>query len=510
MSQAQLSGLDYLKKILQAQVYDVATVTPLEPLKKLSTRLGNHVLLKREDKQPVFSFKLRGAYNKVAQLNEQQLQQGVVAASAGNHAQGVALSATARGTQATIVMPRTTPDIKVDAVKHFGGNVVLHGDNFDQANQHAKTLAQTDAMVLIPPFDDEDVIAGQGTVAMELLQQHPKISHVFVPVGGGGLIAGIAVYLKMLRPDVKIIGVESQDSACLTAALDAGQPVDLTRVGLFADGVAVKRIGNETFRLAQQYVDDMVTVSSDEICAAVKDIFEDTRAIAEPSGALATAGLKKYQQQHLIADQHLVAILSGANVNFHGLRYVSERCELGEKKEGIMAVNIPEQKGSFRKFCQILGGRAITEFNYRYANSENANIFVGLKLANGETELNSMIDKLDSQGYHAQDLSDNELAKLHVRYMVGGRPCEPLTERLFSFEFPECPGALMSFLTTLGENWNITLFHYRNHGAAFGRVLAGFELPDEQLADFISHLERLGYQYKDETKNTAYSVFLTH
>jgi threonine dehydratase len=343
---------------------------------------------------------------------------------------------------------------------------------------------------------------------MELLQQHRQINMVFVPVGGGGLIAGIAVYLKMLRPDIKIIGVEPQDSACLTAALAAGKPVDLDRVGLFADGVAVKRIGEETFRLAQLYVDDMISVSSDEICAAVKDIFEDTRAISEPSGALALAGLKKYQQQHQLDDQHLVAILSGANVNFHGLRYVSERCELGEQKEGIMAVTIPENKGSFRKFCNILGGRAITEFNYRFASTDQANIFVGLKLANGETELNSMISELSEHGYPAQDLSNNELAKLHVRYMVGGRPCQPIIERLFSFEFPECPGALMNFLTTLGENWNITLFHYRNHGAAFGRVLAGFELPDDQLDDFTSHLEQLGYQYKDETKNPAYGVFL--
>ena len=503
-----LSGHDYLKKILQAQVYDVACVTPLDSLNKLSTRLGNQVLLKREDKQPVYSFKLRGAYNKIAQLNPEQLACGVVAASAGNHAQGVALSAKARGTSATIVMPRTTPDIKVDAVKNLGGKVVLHGDNFDQANQHAKILAKVQGMVLIPPFDDCDVIAGQGTVAMELLQQHRQINAVFVPVGGGGLIAGIAVYLKMLRPEIKIIGVESQDSACLTAALAAGEPVDLARVGLFADGVAVKRIGDETFRLANQYVDAMISVSSDEICAAVKDIFEDTRAIAEPSGALALAGLKKYQQQHHLSDQHLVAILSGANVNFHGLRYVSERCELGEKKEGIMVVTIPEQKGSFRKFCSILGGRAITEFNYRFSSAEQANIFVGLKLANGETELNSMINLLSEQGYPAQDLSANELAKLHVRYMVGGHPCQPISERLFSFEFPECPGALMNFLTTLGENWNITLFHYRNHGAAFGRVLAGFELTNDQLGDFINHVEQLGYQYKDETDNLAYQMFL--
>ncbi len=507
---SQLTGLEYLTRILQAPVYDTAVVTPLDSLKKLSARFNNSILLKREDKQPVFSFKLRGAYNKIAQLTPEQLAIGVVTASAGNHAQGVALSAHHRGTKAIIVMPRTTPDIKVESVKHLGGTVVLHGDSFDQANEHAKALSKSDGMVFIPPFDDEDVIAGQGTVAMELLQQHRELDYVFVPVGGGGLVAGVAVYLKMVRPDIKVIGVESKDSACLTAALDAGKPVDLDRVGLFADGVAVKRIGEEPFRLAQDYVDDMVTVSTDEICAAVKDIFEDTRAIAEPSGALALAGLKKYSTQQQIKEKHLVAILSGANVNFHGLRYVSERCELGEQKEGIMAVKIPEQKGSFRQFCQVLGGRAITEFNYRFANNDSANIFVGLRLANGETELKSMIESLQTQGYPAQDLSHNELAKLHVRYMVGGRPCEPLNERLFSFEFPECPGALTSFLATLGENWNITLFHYRNHGAAYGRVLAGFELPDEQYGDFIAHLEQLGYQYKDESENPVYNTFLTH
>jgi len=505
-----LTGLEYLTRILQAPVYDTAVVTPLDSLKKLSQRVGNSILLKREDKQPVFSFKLRGAYNKIAQLTAEQLKAGVVTASAGNHAQGVALSAEYRGTTAIIVMPRTTPEIKVESVKQRGGTVVLHGDSFDQANQHAKALSKSDGMVFIPPFDDEDVIAGQGTLAMELLQQHRELDYVFVPVGGGGLIAGVAVYLKMVRPDIKIIGVESQDSACLTAALKAGEPVDLDRVGLFADGVAVKRVGDEPFRLAQQYVDDMVTVTSDEICAAVKDIFEDTRAIAEPSGALALAGLKKYSNEKQIKDQQMVAILSGANVNFHGLRYVSERCELGEQKEGIMAVTIPEQKGSFRRFCSLLGGRAITEFNYRFSHSEKANIFVGLRLANGETELDAMIGSLQEQGYPAQDLSGNELAKEHVRYMVGGRPCEPLNERLFSFEFPECPGALTNFLATLGENWNITLFHYRNHGAAFGRVLAGFELPDEQQNDFIAHLEQLGYQYKDESNNPVYNTFLTH
>lgn len=508
--QTPLSSLDYLTKILQAPVYDAAIVTPLDTLNKISSRLNNTVLLKREDKQPVFSFKLRGAYNKIASLNKQQLQQGVVTASAGNHAQGVALSAKRKRTTATIVMPRTTPDIKVESVKLHGGNVVLHGDNFDQANAHAKLLSQEKGMEFIPPFDDEEVIAGQGTIAMELLQQHRKINKVFVPVGGGGLIAGVAVYLKMVRPDIKIIGVESRDSACLCAALDAGEPVDLERVGLFADGVAVKRIGSEPFRLAKDHVDAMITVSSDEICAAVKDIFEDTRAIAEPSGALALAGLKKYCAEQQLKDEHLVAILSGANVNFHSLRYVSERCELGEQKEGVLAVTIPEKKGSFRRFCQLIGGRAITEFNYRFANRTNASIFVGLRLANGETELNSMITHLHKHEYPAQDLSHNELAKLHVRYMVGGRPQEILQEKLFSFEFPEYPGALTNFLATLGENWNITLFHYRNHGAAFGRVLAGFELSNDDYDDFISHLEQLGYQYKNESDNPAYNLFLTH
>ncbi len=510
MSSAPLTGLDYLTRILQAPVYDVAVRTPLDPLKKLSGRLSNTVLLKREDKQPVYSFKLRGAYNKIAQLSDEQLSIGMVTASAGNHAQGVALSAKHRNAVATIVMPTTTPEIKVESVKALGGKVILHGDSFELANQHAKKLACDQGLIFIPPFDDEEVIAGQGTIAMELLQEQRDMDIVFVPVGGGGLIAGISVYLKMLRPDIKIIGVESKDSACMTEALRVGYPVDLERVGLFADGVAVKRVGEEPFRLAQQFVDEMVTVSSDEICAAVKDIFEDTRAIAEPSGALALAGLKKYSQANALENQHLIAILSGANVNFHGLRYVSERCELGEKKEGIMSVNIPEHKGSFRHFCQLLGGRVITEFNYRYANEDSANIFVGLRLADGETELQSMISQLSEHGFAAQDLSHNELAKLHVRYMVGGRPCHTLSERLFSFEFPESPGALTNFLATLGESWNITLFHYRNHGAAYGRVLAGFELNDEQIDDFVKHLEQLGYQYKDESNNPAYNIFLTH
>lgn len=509
-NKAPLSGLEYLTKILQAPVYDAAIVTPLDTLKKLSTRFSNQILLKREDKQPVFSFKLRGAYNKIAQLSAEQLACGVVTASAGNHAQGVALSAQKRNTTATIVMPRTTPEIKVESVKLLGGHVLLHGDSFDQANKYAKQLSQENGLVFIPPFDDEDVIAGQGTVAMELLQQHREIDKVFVPVGGGGLIAGIAVYLKMVRPDIQIIGVEAQDSACLCAALKAGEPVDLDRVGLFADGVAVKRVGDESFRLAKDYVDDMITVSSDEICAGVKDIFDDTRAIAEPSGALALAGLKKYATLHQLENQSLIAILSGANVNFHGLRYVSERCELGEQKEGVMAVSIPEGKGSFRRFCHLIGGRVITEFNYRFSSRQQANIFVGIRLANGETELNTMIRDFQQQGYPAQDLSHNELAKLHVRYMVGGRPQEALNERLFSFEFPECPGALTNFLATLGENWNITLFHYRNHGSAFGRVLAGFELEQAQYDDFIDHLDELGYQYKDESINPVFTTFLTH
>ncbi|MCL1142199.1 threonine ammonia-lyase, biosynthetic [Shewanella gaetbuli] len=511
-SQTQLDLAHYyLQKILLSSVYDVAKVTPLSSMKKLSARLGADVFLKREDMQPVHSFKLRGAYNRIAELTPEQCQCGVVCASAGNHAQGVAMSAASRGINAVIVMPSTTPDIKVDAVKRLGGTVVLHGQAFDQANDYAKSLSETEGRVYIAPFDDEAVIAGQGTIAQEMLQQQRDLDVVFVPVGGGGLIAGIAAYYKAVMPQVKIIGVEPEDAACLKAALEADEPVTLAQVGLFADGVAVKRIGEEPFRLAREYVDEVVTVTSDEICAAVKDIFEDTRAIAEPAGALSAAGLKKYMLSHqddANKPVKVAAILSGANVNFHSLRYVSERCELGEQKEAVLAVKVPEKPGSFLRFCELLEKRAMTEFNYRFSSRDIAVVFAGIRLTGGQTELLSIIATLESEGFEVQDLSNDETAKLHVRYMVGGHPLEPLEERLFSFEFPEHPGALLKFLTTLQSQWNISLFHYRNHGAAFGRVLAGFEVPASDKEAFGAFLTELGFVYQEETQSPAYQLFL--
>ncbi|MGL5005926.1 MAG: threonine ammonia-lyase, biosynthetic [Plesiomonas sp.] len=509
---APLSGqpcaAEYLRAVLRAPVYEVAQVTPLQPMSKLSARLGNTVLVKREDRQPVHSFKLRGAHAMIAGLSAEQKVAGVVAASAGNHAQGVALSASKQGVKSLIVMPRTTPEIKVDAVRGFGGEVLLHGANFDEAKTRAIELAEQQGLTFIPPFDHPAVIAGQGTLALELLQQDAHLDRIFVPVGGGGLAAGVAVLIKQLMPQIKVIGVEAEDSACLHAALQAGQPVDLARVGMFADGVAVKRIGDETFRLCQQYLDDVITVDTDAICAAVKDLFEDVRAVAEPSGALALAGLKKYAQQHQLQGERLAHVLSGANLNFHGLRYVSERCELGEQREALLAVTIPERKGSFLQFCQLLGGRSVTEFNYRYADPDRAAIFVGVRLTRGLAEREEIVQELRAGGYDTVDLSDDEVAKLHVRYMVGGRPAQPLTERLYSVEFPECPGALIKFLQMLGTRWNISLFHYRNHGADYGRVLTAFELqPDDQSA-FDQHLNELGYVAHDETDNPAFRYFL--
>ena len=500
-------GAEYLRAVLRAPVYEVAQVTPLQVMDKISARLGNTVLVKREDRQPVHSFKLRGAYSMIAGLTEEQKARGVVTASAGNHAQGVALSATRGGIKSLIVMPVATADIKVDAVRSFGGEVLLHGANFDEAKARAIELSQQQGMTFVPPFDHPAVIAGQGTLAMELLQQDAHLDRVFVPVGGGGLAAGVAVLIKQLMPQIQVIGVEAADSACLRAALDAGEPVDLPRVGLFAEGVAVKRIGNETFRLCREYLDDVITVDSDAICAAVKDLFEDVRAIAEPSGALALAGMKKYVQQHNIQGERLAHVLSGANLNFHGLRYVSERCELGEQREALLAVTIPEQKGSFLTFCQLLGGRSVTEFNYRYADADNACIFVGVRLTRGHLERQEILSDLRAGGYHVVDLSDDEMAKLHVRYMVGGRPSKPLRERLYSFEFPESPGALLKFLHTLGTHWNISLFHYRSHGTDYGRVLAAFEL-GEQEPEFDRHLTALGYDCHDETHNPAFRFFL--
>ena len=508
-SKSQLTLANYyLQKILTASVYDVAKVTPLSAMKKLSSRLSCDIFLKREDLQPVHSFKLRGAYNRIAALSTDECKAGVVCASAGNHAQGVAMSAACRNIDAVIVMPTTTPEIKIDSVKRLGGHVVLFGQSFDMANEHAKKLSKEQGRVYIAPYDDEAVIAGQGTIAQEMLQQKKELQAIFVPVGGGGLIAGVAAYYKAVMPQVKIIGVEPEDAACLKAAMEAGEPVTLSQVGLFADGVAVKRIGNETFRLAKEYVDDVVTVTSDEICAAVKDIFEDTRAIAEPAGALSLAGLKKFQLQQ---DEPLVsvaAILSGANVNFHNLRYMSERCELGEQKEAVLAVKIPEEKGSFLKFCKLLGKRSITEFNYRFCRRDSAVVFAGIRLSGETGELDHIISDLTKVNFEVQDLSFDETAKLHIRYMVGGKPQESLDERLFSFEFPEYPGALFNFLTTLQSQWNISLFHYRNHGAAFGRVLVGFELPDSDYMAFQQFLNNLGFVYQEETNNPAYQLFL--
>jgi threonine dehydratase len=503
------SGAEYLRHILRAPVYDVATVTLLQDMPRISERIGNQVQIKREDRQPVHSFKLRGAYNMVSSLSDAQKQAGVIAASAGNHAQGIALSGKKLDVKAIIVMPITTPDIKVEAVKSFGGNVVLHGSNFDEAKTEAERLAELNNYTFVPPFDHPLVIAGQGTIGMEMLQQNGHLDYIFVPVGGGGLAAGIAVLVKQLMPEIKVIAVEPEESSCLKAALDAGEPVVLDQINMFADGVAVKRIGDETFRLCNKYLDGHIAVSSDEICAAVKDIFEDTRAIAEPSGALALAGLKKFVEQQDLKDKKLATVLSGANTNFHGLRYVSERCELGEKREGLLAVTIPEVPGAFFTFCQIIGGRAVTEFNYRYNDASLANIFVGVRLQNGQEELESIIHDLKEGGYPVIDLSDNEMAKLHIRYMIGGKPSKTLTEKLFSFEFPEYPGALLKFLSTLGTHWNISMFNYRNQGADYGRVLCGFELEESDLPRFTAHLHELDYPYKDESDNAAYKFFLS-
>ena len=499
----------YIERILKARVYDVAQETPLEPARGLSERLGNQVLIKREDLQPVHSFKLRGAYNKMASLSEAELKQGVIAASAGNHAQGVALSAREMGVKATIVMPKTTPEIKVQSVRKYGAKAVLFGDAYDDAYQHAAALAEQSGMTLVHPYDDPQVIAGQGTIAMEILRQHSgKIDAIFVPVGGGGLIAGMAAYIKYLYPETRVVGVEPDDAATLHAALERGRRVTLKQVGIFADGVAVKQIGKETFRLCKQLVDEVVLVSSDEICAAIKDIFDDTRSIAEPAGALAVAGLKKYAQQRGIEQQTLVAVDSGANINFDRLRHVAERAELGEGKEAILAVTIPERPGSFKKVCQLLGKRQITEFNYRFADREQAHIYVGVQLATGEERI-ELVERLRDKGYPVEDLSDNEVAKVHVRYMVGGHQQGVENELLYRFRFPERPGALLQFLTRLGRSWNISLFHYRNHGADYGRVLCGIQVPADERGKYQQFLDELGYFYQDESDNPVYKLFLS-
>ena len=506
MTQQIQSNTDYLRRILSSNIYDLAQVTPLQKMEKLSARLKNNIFIKREDRQPVHSFKLRGAFAMISNLSKAQKDAGVIAASAGNHAQGVALSAKHLGLRALIVMPQNTPSIKVDAVRGYGGEVLLFGANFDEAKAKAMELAEELNMTFVHPFDAPDVIAGQGTIAMELIQQRGDLDRIFVPVGGGGLIAGIAVLIKQLMPEIKVIGVESKDSACLYAALKAGQPTDLERVGLFADGIAVKRIGDETFRLCQQYVDDVVLVDNDQICAALKDIFENVRAVAEPSGAASLAGLKKYVKEHQIEGENLACILSGANLNFHTLRFVSERCEIGEKHEALLAVTIPEQRGSFLTFCQILGNRAVTEFNYRHADDRNACIFVGVRI-NGSQEKMEIIKELQQNDYNVEDLSDDDIAKTHIRYMVGGRAASIKNEKLYRFEFPEQKGALLKFLRAL-TNWDISLFHYRAHGADYGDILAAFTMETDSEAELTHHLEQLGYRFQDVTDSLSYRYFL--
>ena len=502
---------DYVRLIDAATVYDVAIKSPLEPAKNLSGRLSNRILMKREDLQPVFSFKLRGAYNKLASLSDEAVATGVICSSAGNHAQGVALAAQRRGVRAVIVMPVTTPSIKIDAVKSLGGEVVLCGDTYDDAHAKAKEIESADNLTFVHPFDDPAVIAGQGTIGRELVEQmEHDVDAVFVPIGGGGLMAGIAAYVKHHRPGIRIIGVEPDDSAAMQASLTAGKPVTLEHVGIFADGVAVKRVGDETFRLCQALVDEIVTVDTDQICAAIKDIFEDTRSIVEPAGALAVAGAKKFLADNGLSDQTCVVVNCGANVNFDRLRHIAERAAVGEQQEMLLAVEIPEKPGSFRQFCEALGRRGITEFNYRYNDAKNAHIFVGVALRDGAGERQLLVEKLQKLDYTIVDLSDNEMAKLHIRHMVGGSIAEIKNERLFRFEFPERPGALLDFLQAVGTNWNISLFHYRNHGSDYGRILVGIQVPREESDELEVHLAELGYAHFEESDNPAYRMFLSH
>jgi threonine dehydratase len=501
---------NYIERILKARVYDVALETSLDHAPRLSQRLGNRVMLKREDLQPVFSFKLRGAYNKIAHLSEAVAKRGVICASAGNHAQGVALAAQRRGIPAIIVMPQTTPSIKVSAVRALGGEVVLHGDDYDSAYEHAQSIVRERNLAFVHPFDDPDVIAGQGTIAVEILRQsRGDLDAIFVPVGGGGLISGIAIYAKYLNPKIRIVGVEPVDAAAMHDSLRAKKRITLERVGIFADGVAVKRVGEETFRLCREHVDEIVLVDTDEICAGIQDIFEDTRSIVEGAGALAVAGLKKYCALNNWKDKRIVAVNSGANMNFDQLRYVAERSDLGQAREALLAVEMPEQPGSFLRFCGLLGSRSITEFNYRYGRKERAQVFVGFGLTRGKDERDEVIAAMRAAGYVVTDMTDNEIAKLHVRYMVGGHVNGNVaSERLYRFEFPERKGALLQFLQAIGTRWNITLFHYRNHGSDYGRVLAGIDVPAADTANFVDHLNVLHYSYSEETNNPVYRIFL--
>jgi threonine dehydratase len=499
---------DYLQLILTARVYDVAQETPLEVAPNLSKRLNNQLLLKREDMQSVFSFKLRGAYNKMANLTPDLLKQGVIAASAGNHAQGVALGAKKLGTRAIIVMPVTTPQLKVNAVKARGAEVVLHGDTYDDAYAYARQLEVEKGLTFIHPFDDPDVIAGQGTIAMEILRQYQQPIHaIFVAIGGGGLISGIAAYVKRIRPEIKIIGVEPVDADAMHQSLQAGHRVRLPQVGLFADGVAVREVGEETFRLCQQYVDEIILVDTDATCAAIKDVFEDTRSIVEPAGALAIAGAKQYVEREGIEGETLIAIACGANMNFDRLRFVAERAEFGEQREAIFAVTIPETPGSLRQFCESIGRRNLTEFSYRIADEQIAHIFVGVQIQN-RAERMKMVEMFEECGFSTIDLTEDELTKLHLRHMVGGRSHLAQNELLYRFEFPERPGALMKFVSSMSPNWNISMFHYRNHGADYGRIVVGMQVPPQEMAEWQAFLDQLGYQYWDESHNPAYKLFL--
>jgi threonine dehydratase len=504
---------DYLQKILTARVYDVAIESPLEPAPTLSARMGNHIFFKREDMQSVFSFKLRGAYNKMANLPPAQMKRGVICASAGNHAQGVALAASRLGCRAVIVMPTTTPLVKVEAVKARGGEAVLFGDSYSDAYQHALTLEKKFKLTFVHPFDDPDVIAGQGTVGMEILRQHPGPIHaIFVPIGGGGLIAGVAAYIKAVRPEIKVIGVQSTDSDAMARSMKAGRRVTLADVGLFADGTAVKLAGEETLRLVKKYVDDIILVDTDAVCAAIKDVFQDTRSILEPSGALSIAGAKAYVElaaagKKPVKNETLITIASGANMNFDRLRFVAERAEVGEAREAIFAVTIPEERGSFKRFCELVGPRSVTEFNYRINDEKEAHVFVGIQIANRD-ESGKITKNFAKHGFKTLDLTHDELAKLHIRHLVGGKSPLAHDELLYRFEFPERPGALMRFLNSMAPNWNISLFHYRSQGGDVGRILVGLQVPKKEMKAFRDFLAGLGYRHWDESENPAYKLFL--
>jgi len=502
---------DYLQKILTSRVYDVAVETSLDEARNLSRRLGHKVLLKREDQQPVFSFKLRGAYNKMAKLSKAHMAKGVICASAGNHAQGVALGARRLGCQATIVMPTTTPQVKIDAVRAFGGDnvqIVLHGESYTDAAFHARELEKKKGMTFVHPFDDPEVIAGQGTVAMEILRQHSgPIDAVFVAIGGGGLISGVAAYIKAVRPEIKVIGVQMNDSDAMVRSVKAGKRVTLSDVGLFSDGTAVKLVGEETLRLARQVVDDFVIVNTDAVCAAIKDIYQDTRSIVEPAGAMGVAAIKQYAERHGGQGKTYVAINCGANMNFDRLRFVAERAEVGEEREALLAVTIPEERGSFKRFCEMIGSRSVTEFNYRISDEKQAHVFVGMSTKE-KGESRKMAAQFVKQGFATVDLTQDELAKTHLRHMVGGRSSLAEGERLYSFIFPERPGALMSFLTGLPPGWNISLFHYRNQGADYGRILVGLQVPKAEVKSIKKVLDGLGYIFVDESRNPAYRLFL--